>query len=284
MAVAVVGMHRSGTSMVTRMLAACGLQLGPLHELIGPSSENPAGYWERRPIVALDDALLEVLGMAWDHAPHPLDADWLERPDVQALLGEARELVAGFGTDATWGWKDPRSSFTVPFWEAAIGSQVAVVVCARNPLDVAESLERRGRMSERLAIQLWQAYTEAALGLRTGRRHVVTHYDAYFADPHAEVARVCQAVGLAPTAEQVAVAAASADTSHRHSSHGLAALVESAAPAAAVATYLELLAEAGPTMTQVAAGDALSLEVDDEGFDRAEAQVWVERFRSGARG
>lgn len=282
MAIAVVGMHRSGTSMVTRMLAGCGLELGPLHELLGPSSENPTGYWERRPMVALDDAVLDALGLAWDHVPLPPTGDWMQRPELREHLEAARELVASFGEDRTWGWKDPRSSFTLPLWEAAAGASMDVVACVRNPLDVAASLAARGGMSARLAFSLWHAYSEAALALARERRHVVTHYDSYFADPRAELVRVCGAVGLDPDDAALDAAAASADGAHRHSSSGLAQLVRSTAPDATVALYLELLAASGETMAQVARADELVLEVDDDGFDRAEAVAWVADYRATA--
>jgi hypothetical protein len=272
-------MHRSGTSMITRMLATCGMQVGPVHELLGPSSENPTGYWERRPMVLLDDVVLDRLGLAWDHVPALPAGGWETDPALDEPLTEARRIVASFPSDRAWGWKDPRTSIVLPFWERALDARAELVLCVRNPLDVAASLATRGGMSPRHAFSLWHAYSEAALELLRDRRGVVTHYDAYFHDPQAELTRVCAAIDLEPSEEQLAEAAGGADRSHRHSARGLADLVRSGAPDATVALYLELLAQAGPVMAQVAATDAMVVEQDDEPVDRVETTAWVASFR-----
>jgi hypothetical protein len=284
MAIAIIGMHRSGTSMVTRMLATCGMQVGPTHELLGPSSENPTGYWERRPMVLLNDAVLERLELAWDHVPALPPAGWEQDDAFDAELAEARRIVASFPSDAPWGWKDPRTSITLPFWERALDGTADAVLCVRNPLDVAASLATRGGTSPRHAYSLWHAYSERALELARPRRHVVTHYDAYFHDARVELERVCAAIGLAPTEEQLAAASTGADRAHRHSARGLADLVRSTAPDETVALYLELLAACGPVMAQVAATDAMVVEQDsDEPIDRAETTAWVAQFRAELR-
>ena len=279
MAIAVIGMHRSGTSMVTRMLVTCGMQVGPAHELLGPSSENPTGYWERRPMVLLDDLVLDRIGLAWDHVPALPEPGWEHGELLEEPLEEARRIVSSFPADAPWGWKDPRTSIVLPFWERALDERADVVLCVRNPLDVAASLATRGGTSPSHAFSLWHAYSEAALELARERRHVVTHYDAYFHEPEAELRRTCAAIGLEPSDEQLAAAAAGADRSHRHSARGLADLVRSSAPDATVALYLELLAASGPVMAEVARTDAMVVEQDDEPVDRAETTEWVARFR-----
>jgi hypothetical protein len=281
MATCVMGMHRSGTSMVTGMLARCGMQVGPSHELLGPSGENPTGYFERRAMVLLDDAALDVLGLAWDHVPHAPAAGWLDDPALAPALERATGIVSTFPSDAPWGFKDPRASLLLELWERARGgAPFDCVVCVRNPLDVAASLARRGGMSQRLAMQLWQRYTDAALAHARTRRHVVTHYDAWFEDAGAELDRTCAAIGLDPSDEQRAHALELADDRHRHGASGLAALVRSTAPDEVVALYLEALVQCGPVMGAVAARDELGVVDDGEPFDRDETLAWVREFRT----
>ena len=79
----VLGMHRSGTSALTRGLQVLGVSLG---DNLMPAFEgnNNKGFWEDLEIVSLNDALLAELGMSW----HSLGAlqqqhDWgslLEHP------------------------------------------------------------------------------------------------------------------------------------------------------------------------------------------------------------
>src|SRR5919204_862722 len=65
----VVGMHRAGTSAITRGLTAIGVELGD--DLLPPNADanvgaiNPKGFWENRVIVDIDDRLLTSLGHSW---------------------------------------------------------------------------------------------------------------------------------------------------------------------------------------------------------------------------
>jgi hypothetical protein len=61
-ALCIAGAHRSGTSMVTRLLHCCGLELGPEWELMPQEADNPDGFWEHLGFVALNDELLNELG------------------------------------------------------------------------------------------------------------------------------------------------------------------------------------------------------------------------------
>ena len=55
--------------MLTRLLHACGLYLGPKDELMPAQADNPDGFWEHLGFVALNDELLNALGGAWDLPP-----------------------------------------------------------------------------------------------------------------------------------------------------------------------------------------------------------------------
>ena len=48
----VLGMHRSGTSSVTRLLNMAGAYFGPEGIATDPNDENPKGFWERRDVGA----------------------------------------------------------------------------------------------------------------------------------------------------------------------------------------------------------------------------------------
>ena len=74
-ALLVMGMHRSGTSALARVLSLRGAEL-PAH-LMPPNHGNASGYWEPAPIVAINDEMLEYFGSAWDD---PLAAFQLTEP------------------------------------------------------------------------------------------------------------------------------------------------------------------------------------------------------------
>ena len=61
--IVVLGMHRSGTSLITRSLAAIGANFG--NNLIPPQPDNDKGFWEDSDIIAFNDELLNSCGMTW---------------------------------------------------------------------------------------------------------------------------------------------------------------------------------------------------------------------------
>ena len=115
MAVAVTGMHRTGTSMIARVLRLGGLWFGSDEDFISPASDNPEGFFEHERLVRLNDELLEATGGAWDHPPAtgPLAAD---DPRVAGLAEKAHETIGDLSVHEHWGWKDPRICLTAPFW------------------------------------------------------------------------------------------------------------------------------------------------------------------------
>jgi hypothetical protein len=147
--VLILGMHRSGTSMLARLLEPLGLFVG----------WRKQGDHEARFFVALDNWLLEQAGGRWDHpeavrdliaepAVRELAVDYLRlslrSPRALSFLGPARYLRYGSpeALREPWGWKDPRATFTLPLWlDVFPGARVVHVL--RHGVDVAESLRRR---------------------------------------------------------------------------------------------------------------------------------------------
>jgi len=58
----ILGMHRSGTSMQTRLLNLAGAYFGPEGSSTGANDENPKGFWERVEARRLNDAVLFSTG------------------------------------------------------------------------------------------------------------------------------------------------------------------------------------------------------------------------------
>src|SRR5215213_6653579 len=185
--VAIVGMHRSGTSMVAKVLQQAGLNLGDEADLMPPADENPEGFYEHLQFVKLNDAVLNVAGAGWD-CPPTADFNW-DDAALDSFRARARRLAAPLGERLPWGWKDPRTSLTLPFWRSAIGP-LRIVAVIRNPLEVVTSLHRRNAFSTALGLTLWQIYAERILDHTSPDERLVTHYDSYFLEPDREIARV----------------------------------------------------------------------------------------------
>lgn len=178
----VLGMHRSGTSAVTRAINLLGVPLAADDALLPADEENPDGYWEPTVVIAINERLLSAVGGSWLYLPE-LEPGWWNRPGLSALAGAARELFREIHPTPAWACKDPRLTLTLPFWLAALGVDPALVVCYRHPLEVARSLERRNGLSKAAALASWEQYAREALRHAAGRPALVTRFDDLLDDP-----------------------------------------------------------------------------------------------------
>jgi GT2 family glycosyltransferase/glycosyltransferase involved in cell wall biosynthesis len=238
-AICIAGAHRSGTSMLTRLLHACGLYLGPKNELMPAQADNPDGFWEHLRFVAANDELLNALGGAWD-LPPKVDEDFTD-PRLDPLRMKARMLIERFDSANIWGWKDPRNSLTLPFWEELLpGLKTLIIV--RNPLEVAHSMRERNGTSYSLGLRLWEIYNRRLIEMASKRDHLVTHYDLFFEDPEAELRRIVEFVGLPD--KQIASAAALVKKRRRHTHFTVEHLIDAGVAPEVIELYRALIAEA----------------------------------------
>jgi hypothetical protein len=201
--IAITGMHRSGTSMITRALHDSGLHLvgTGAEDLVDPAEDNPEGFWENKAVVACNDELLEATGGAWDNPP-ALPPAAVDDPRVAHVAEASTAALAALAEHDHWGFKDPRTCLTAGYW-LDLEPELRFVICVRHPVEVALSLKRRNQNSYSLGLALWERYYAAVLDLVPPDRRIVTHYDTYFVDPEAELARVCGFAGLEPASLRV---------------------------------------------------------------------------------
>lgn len=239
--VAIVGMHRSGTSMVAKLLQQAGLNLGDEADLMPPAEENPEGFYEHLDFVRLNDEVLNAAGAGWD-CPPAAGFNW-DAQTLDPFRKRARYLAEPLSARRPWGWKDPRSSLTLPFWRSAFGPLKTVAV-VRNPLEVVISLHRRNGFSTALGSTLWQIYAERILEDTSPDQRLVTHYDAYFLEPEKEIVRVVEFLGLDHGRDLQALTTTSVPAL-RHHRKSVRDLEEHGFPAKVIDLYLHLCREAG---------------------------------------
>jgi hypothetical protein len=91
MQVAIAGMHRSGTSMVTRLINLCGLYLGQEEDLVANAEDNPEGFWENVKFQKVNDDILTSFGGGWD-VPPMLESGWENSPHL-AMISQNANLA-----------------------------------------------------------------------------------------------------------------------------------------------------------------------------------------------
>jgi len=218
--VLVLGMHRSGTSVATRLVNLVGPSTSI--DLLGPTAWNPRGIWESASLIGFNDELLASTGRTWWYPPPDGDRYDVTTAGLGAFTASARNAFDRVHPDAPWVWKDPRTSLMVPFWRQVLGPVIGVLVY-RHPLDVAMSLQRRNAMSPRFAVALWERYNRVILRHCQGMPMLVTSYDRLVTDVGPSLGLLREYLMLHELAEgrapdrTVAAADAFVDRSLRHS-------------------------------------------------------------------
>ena len=145
-----IGMHRSGTSLLGRLLDDLGLFSGTRKDV-----NNESLFFQK-----LNEWLLNQAGGRWDH-PDPI-RHLLNEPDTSDLIDDYLKTMLSSprlieflgisrywhhrrivdGLPYPWGWKDPRNTFTLPIW-LRLFPEAKVIYIERHGVDVADSLSTR---------------------------------------------------------------------------------------------------------------------------------------------
>ena len=224
--------------MLTRLLHACGLYLGAKDELMPAQADNPDGFWEHVGFVALNDELLSQLGGAWDLPPKSDESFAHARLDP--LRMKARLLIERFNSAGLWGWKDPRNSLTLPFWQDLLPA-LKTLIMVRNPLEVAHSMKERNGTSYSFGLRLWEIYNQRVIETTSRQETLVTHYDLFFQDPESELRRIAHFIGLPHAA--VENAASLVTRRRRHTHFTIEHLIDARVAPEVIELYRALVAE-----------------------------------------
>ena len=152
--IVVLGMHRSGTSCLTRIINLCGARVG--ERLLGEMTSNARGHWEHVEGLNLNRDLLARSGGSWDAPPATVAASLPLRLQMRRFLARLHQ-----GTQPAV-WKDPRTTITYPVWRPLIARPVRVALF-RHPVSVARSLHKREGFSQERGLQLWLDYNRRLL-------------------------------------------------------------------------------------------------------------------------
>lgn len=172
----VLGMHRSGTSVVTEIVRAMGAYAGESDEMPAPDMFNPTGYWEHHDVQKLNTQILERLGVDWI-AGAAADLSRLSVEERAQFTRRAREVAAPLTVI-----KVPTMAILFPIWRDALERPLCILAW-RDPISVARSLANRDNLPPQLGLTLWELYTRAMLIDTRGLPRVLVSYDALVRDP-----------------------------------------------------------------------------------------------------
>ncbi len=154
----IIGMHRSGTSMLSRLLEKAGIFMGNDKEI-----NNESLFF-----LNFNRWIFRSVGANWDN-PYNFNfidetfkdiVEYFARLHLKSLrvkdyLGRRKFIKYRtiFNIDFPWGWKDPRNTFTLEIW-LRIFPNAKILHIYRHPIDVAESLRKRSKKNTKLIPRL----------------------------------------------------------------------------------------------------------------------------------
>ena len=184
----VLGMHRSGTSALTRVLNLCGASLP--RDLLQPQNDNPKGFWESSQIVALNEAILSSMGLSW-YSTTPISSEWFKTKSalsfkVQAIDTLNQQFQLNINRNpVTLVIKDPRMCLLLPLWKEVfvdLGIEAHFILVNRHPYEVSLSLNQRDGFPLIHSCILWLRYTLDAERYTRENSRIFTSYNSLLTD------------------------------------------------------------------------------------------------------
>jgi GT2 family glycosyltransferase len=187
----VLGMHRSGTSALTRLLNLHGAAIGG--EVVPADEANIAGYWENRRFTQLNKDILKALGSTW-HDVRPLPPRWQTADAVRKHQDQIeKEIEHKFNRLPLWVLKDPRTCRLMPLWLGVFEKfsiETNFLLIGRHPYEVAASIERRNGLPREKCLLLWLIHLLEAEAKTREKKRVLLTYDEMLDGWVAAVARI----------------------------------------------------------------------------------------------
>lgn len=191
--IVVLGMHRSGTSVLTRGLQVLDVELG---DTLIPALEdnNPKGFFEDIDINNLNENLLRYLGLRWDSLCDFTSFD-IQAVDLQDFKECAKNLITKkmHGLSRTFAMKDPRLCILLPFWMPLfeeLNLDVSYIIAHRHPTSVAHSLQKRDGFTLAKGYILWYRHMLSGLRETESQKRIVVSYDCLLENPENELNRI----------------------------------------------------------------------------------------------
>ena len=143
----ICGMHRSGTSLISRLIESQGVFMG--HKKQG---DNESTFF-----IDINEAIFKLVNASWDNPSNFYYTNQFFDDNIGDIITKnlnSRKAIEYFGYSRylinhnfhkikyPWGWKDPRNTFTLDYWKALFPS-AKIIHVYRNPVDVANSMRTR---------------------------------------------------------------------------------------------------------------------------------------------
>ena len=186
-------MHHSGTSCVSHLLTKLGVYFGDPPISPGAGEQNRKGFFERRDLRDICDALLQSAGCDW-WAVSDFSPDRVAASIRAEASGKFADIVGELDQHGPWFIKEPRLCLVWPLLQTQVSDPVFVHVW-RDPIEVARSLATHHGFPIDFGIALWEAYVRSAHRVSQERPSVIVHYNELVNDPPGAARRLINDLG-----------------------------------------------------------------------------------------
>jgi hypothetical protein len=196
--VLVLGMHRSGTSLCSHILSTLGVDMADKISAPGaasPTPENPQGHWERWEIVEFHDRILSLFNRDYFGRFHDfsLPVAWWADPRVAQIRREIIGFLEKRMGDGYFGFKDPRTVRLMPVWHhifSELKLAPKIVLCLRNPAQVARSLNARDGLDPEIGEYRWLVHMIDFFRYAGNLDFFTVEYEEWFNNPLANIEKL----------------------------------------------------------------------------------------------
>jgi len=193
----VLGVHRSGTSALTKGLETMGISLG--NTLIAPNIFNKKGYWEDSDFHGLNLAMLNSFDERFRRILSITEEEAMILCQKGYLTRALEILDKKLAKNNLLGVKDPRFSLLLPFWKKVFEhaeADVSFLISLRNPLNVAACQEQFKNQHQEKSLWIWISYLLSCLIHSEERPRAIIDYDELLKNPMHQMQRVSMTLGL----------------------------------------------------------------------------------------
>ena len=159
----ITGMHRSGTSLVARLFYEIGADMGDPNSLYRPDKWNPDGYFEQPDFHSVNMPLIN--GPWWKFAYFKLPSNKTIMKRASKHEERIRLLGAKYKESVV---KETRFCLTLPAWLKYGVNINKIMICLRDPIQVAMSIQKRNKTTIRHSLNLWHIHNVRLLEYAEG--------------------------------------------------------------------------------------------------------------------
>ncbi|MCV6636415.1 sulfotransferase [Candidatus Albibeggiatoa sp. nov. NOAA] len=181
MQIIVLGMHRSGTSVVAGLLNLMGAYFAPDDVALPADMTNPKGYWERKDVIIANKILMESMGATW-HQVSQWDINQITAAQKSQFQQQIEPIINNLNQHQHWLLKDPRLCLTLPLWQPYFNNPVYVVVY-RSPIQIAQSLHKRNQFTLHTGLALWERHMLDGLNAIQNKPTVLVSFHDLVSNP-----------------------------------------------------------------------------------------------------